>query len=93
MIAQIPVERVSYHHLELEAHNVLLAEGLPAESYLATQDWPNYADPAAAMAREPTARNWEALGCAPLIVSGPRLTAARALLARSATTETVAPMS
>ena len=31
-ITQVPVERVTYHHLELAEHNVLLAEGLPAES-------------------------------------------------------------
>ncbi len=27
---------VTYHHIELDAHDVLLAEGLPAESYLDT---------------------------------------------------------
>ena len=35
-IAQQPVEAVEYWHLELRAHEVLLAEGLPAESYLDT---------------------------------------------------------
>jgi hypothetical protein len=29
---------VTYHHIELEAHDVLLAEGLPAESFLDTGD-------------------------------------------------------
>jgi hypothetical protein len=33
-IAEQPVERVEYWHVELESHDVLLAEGLPAESYL-----------------------------------------------------------
>jgi len=35
-IAQIPTERVGYWHVELERHDVLLAEGLPCESYLDT---------------------------------------------------------
>jgi hypothetical protein len=33
-IAQQRVDRVAYWHVELESHDVLLAEGLPAESYL-----------------------------------------------------------
>ena len=35
-IAQIERAEARYWHVELEAHNVLLAEGLPAESYLDT---------------------------------------------------------
>jgi len=33
-IAQVEVPEVTYWHVELESHDVLLAEGLPAESYL-----------------------------------------------------------
>jgi len=33
-IVQVPRERVEYWHVELESHDILLAEGLPAESYL-----------------------------------------------------------
>ncbi|WP_298962002.1 Hint domain-containing protein [uncultured Methylobacterium sp.] len=33
-IARMPVETVTYWHVELDAHDILLAEGLPAESYL-----------------------------------------------------------
>lgn len=33
-IAQIDVEHVTYWHVELDDHDILLAEGLPAESYL-----------------------------------------------------------
>ena len=33
-IAQERVDHVSYWHVELESHDILLAEGLPAESYL-----------------------------------------------------------
>ena len=35
-IAPCPVARVTYWHVELATHDVLLAEGLPAESYLDT---------------------------------------------------------
>lgn len=33
-IAQVEVAEVTYWHVELESHDILLAEGLPAESYL-----------------------------------------------------------
>ncbi len=33
-ITQVDVETVTYWHVELESHDILLAEGLPAESYL-----------------------------------------------------------
>jgi len=33
-IAQVEVPEVTYWHVELESHDVLLAEGLPAESYM-----------------------------------------------------------
>jgi hypothetical protein len=35
-IVQIPLEEVIYYHIELTRHDVLLAEDLPAESYLDT---------------------------------------------------------
>ena len=33
-IERVPVESVTYWHVELDAHDILLAEGLPAESYI-----------------------------------------------------------
>lgn len=33
-ITQVDVEEVTYWHVELESHDILLAEGLPVESYL-----------------------------------------------------------
>ena len=33
-VRQMPVAQVTYWHVELDAHDILLAEGLPAESYL-----------------------------------------------------------
>ncbi len=35
-IVQEPVDDVTYYHVELAAHDVILAEGLPCESYLDT---------------------------------------------------------
>ncbi|HEX5328245.1 MAG TPA: Hint domain-containing protein [Acetobacteraceae bacterium] len=35
-IAQVPRDQVTYYHIELSRHDVLLAENLPAESYLDT---------------------------------------------------------
>lgn len=35
-IAQLPRPQVEYWHVELDSHDVILAEGLPAESYLDT---------------------------------------------------------
>jgi hypothetical protein len=82
-IAQVPVERVTYCHLELAEHDVLLAEGLPAESYLDMRDGSNYANRPGPLRLYPdyAARMWEAFGCARLIVTGPGLAAARALVA------------
>ena len=82
-IAQVPVERVTYYHLELAAHDVLLAEGLPAESFLDMRDGSNYAQRAGPVRlySDYAARMWEAFGCARLVVAGPELAAARALVA------------
>ena len=33
-VARVPVDTVTYWHVELDAHDILLAEGLPAESFL-----------------------------------------------------------
>jgi autotransporter passenger strand-loop-strand repeat protein len=35
-IAQMPVDTVTYWHVELPGHDILLAEGMPCESYLDT---------------------------------------------------------
>jgi len=85
-IVQVPVERVTYHHIELAEHDVLLAEGLPAESFLDMRDGSNYANRPGPVRLYPdyAARMWEAFGCARLVVTGAELEAARALVARFA---------
>ena len=78
-IAQVPVDAVTYYHVELSRHDVLLAEGLPAESYLETGERANFANGGTVVrqAAEFSTRTWEAHGCAPLVVAGPRLIAVR----------------
>jgi autotransporter passenger strand-loop-strand repeat protein len=85
-IAQVPVDRVTYYHLELPRHDVVLAQGLPAESFLDMRDESNYANSRGPIRLCPdfSARMWEAFGCARLIVSGAELAAARALVGRFA---------
>ena len=70
---------MTYHHVELPYHSVLLAEGLAAESYLDTGDRANFINSDGPIALHPdfSSRAWEAAGCAPLVVTGPELEAAR----------------
>jgi hypothetical protein len=88
----VPVERVTYYHLELAEHDVVLAEGLAAESFLDMRGGSNYANRPEPIRVYPdfSAGMWEAFGCAPLIVTGPELTAARALVAHFATDQAAA---
>jgi hypothetical protein len=86
-IRQVPVDQVTYYHVELPRHDVLFAEDLPTESYLDIGDrsnfsgsipvglFPDFSTPAPNLAAV-----WEAAGCAPLVVHGPELEAARAML-------------
>ena len=87
-IAQVAVNTVEYYHLELRRHAVMLAEGLPAESYLDAGDRSSFENGGGALTLHPdfASRAWEATGCAPLVIGGPPLDAARALVARNAAT-------
>ncbi len=77
-IAQVPADEVTYWHIELPRHAVLLADGLAAESYLDTNARGDFAG-AAAVTLHPdfAVRRWEAHGCAPLVLAGPILAAVR----------------
>ena len=44
-IRQEACARIRYFHVELDRHDILLAEGLPAESYLDTGNRGGFADP------------------------------------------------
>jgi hypothetical protein len=88
-IAQLPVDEVTYYHVELAEHDMLRAEGLWAESYLDVGDRENFANGGGAVRLFPdfaadNAMAWEAKGCAPLVVCGARLEAARGWVNESA---------
>ncbi len=86
-IAPVAVAAIDYLHVELDRHDVLLAEGLPAESYLDTGNRGAFPGGGAALDLHPdfARRVWQAEGCAELVMAGARLAAARRrLLARAA---------
>ena len=81
-IAPAPRDRVRYFHVELPRHAIILAEALPVESYLDTGDRANFAGGETIrlfpdFAHRVAAATWETRGAAPLVLSGPGLTAAR----------------
>jgi hypothetical protein len=80
-VAQIACREVTYYHIELRRHDVLLAEGLPAESYLEAGAREAFAECDGAIRLHadfaPTvdrfAMLWETEGYAPLVVAGSAL--------------------
>jgi hypothetical protein len=85
-IVQERCGEINYFHVELAAHGVLLAEGLPAESYLDTGNRAAFANGGAAvrMDADCALRVWEREACAKLVVDGPAVVAVRErLLARA----------
>jgi collagen type I alpha len=85
-ISQVHRSTITYYHIELARHAVLLAEGLPAESLLPSAGRSAFTNGGEPMALHPDfhSRAWEADGCAPLVVSGAALQHIRARLSRSA---------
>jgi len=84
-IVQVPTERIEYWHVELDQHDVLLAEGLAAESYLDTGNRTAFANGGAFIEAHPDfkPKHW-AETCAPLVMEGTVLESVRtALLARA----------
>jgi hypothetical protein len=90
-VARVKRERMTYFHVELPAHDVILAEGLTVESYLDVGDRADFSDgdtvrlfpefgarlaPDAALA-------WEAHGAAPLVMAGGQLTSVRRVVAKN----------
>ena len=88
-IAQIKVAHVTYFHVELARHDVVLAEGLPVESYLDTGDRASFGGSGDVVALFPAwggeardvVRIMEAVGYAPLHVTGPVVEALKRRLA------------
>jgi hypothetical protein len=82
----LPVPSIEYLHVELDSHDVLLAEGLPAESYLDTGNRGTFINggPVTALHPDFALRIWDRKGCAELVRHGAKLVAARQrLLARA----------
>jgi hypothetical protein len=87
-VAQERRDWVEYWHVELERHDVLLAEGLPCESYLDTGNRSSFSNAPVPALRpsfgKTAASAWSADACAPLVESGPLLDAVSAQLAARA---------
>jgi hypothetical protein len=85
-IARMITNRVTYFHVELPRHEIIVAEGLPVESYRDVGERSNFDRNGAAIRLFPnfasglapaTALIWEAHGAAPLVMAGEALAAAR----------------
>ena len=97
-VSQANASSVVYHHIELQAHDIILASGLPAETFLSTSDrsmfetnsgpvhlHPDFARPDEGWLDASLVR--DALACAPLVVTGPQVDRANNLLARTVAQE------
>ncbi len=81
-IVQEPAEEVTYWHVELPRHDILLAEGLPCESFLDTGNRGAFENggPATQLHPDFALRLWETEACARLVWNGAELVAARSFL-------------
>ena len=84
-IAEIDTDAISYWHVELESHDILIANNLPAESYLAMTNRGAFEElrgvlPAQVEGRERTHADF----CRPVIAGGPTLDFVRQRLAARA---------
>lgn len=86
-VRQLDVDVIDYYHVELREHAVLLANGLPAESYLDTGNRSSFANGASTVVLRPDFAQLvrEVAGCMPFVESGAVVERVRtALLARMA---------
>lgn len=86
-IVQEEVESIRYFHVELDTHDVLLADGLPCESYLDDGNRTSFANAEGHVALhgrlDPV--SWDD-ACAPLVADGPQLAAIQQTLLTRAET-------
>ena len=82
-IAQVETAAVEYWHVELDQHDILLAEGLPAESYLDCGNRNGFANGGAFIEAHPDfePKDWRET-CLPLVKQGPEVARAKARLHR-----------
>jgi hypothetical protein len=84
-IERVARERVEYWHVELDAHDTLLAEGLASESYLDTGNRTAFVNGGAFLEAYPDfrAKQWTET-CLPLVIGGVALREARERVLRRA---------
>jgi hypothetical protein len=85
-IAQESRDAVTYWHVELDRHDVIIAEGLPCESYLDTGNRGAFVNGGASMQLHPdfARRIWATETCAPLVLDGAELKAVRRMVSQRA---------
>jgi hypothetical protein len=90
-IRQEMLERITYFHVELARHDLLLAEGLPCESFLDTGQRAAFTNGGVAVQLHPdlSQRVWDAAACAPLVVAGPILERVRTSLRTTGTSAVI----
>jgi T5SS/PEP-CTERM-associated repeat protein len=88
-IARVKRDRVTYYHVELPRHAIILAESLTVESYLELGDRTDFNGASGVVRLFPdftarlapdTAMVWETKGAAPLVMAGEKLNAARRMV-------------
>ena len=85
-VAQVPTPEVSYWHVELTAHSIVLAEGMPVETYLDASNRAAFAngDRLAMLHAEFDRGDCEEDECAPMLATGPERDRAERRLAAQA---------
>ena len=85
-IAWVPRDQVEYWHVQLDDHDVLLAEGLPAESYLDTGNRAFFLSRTRLdLIADSKPKHWTET-CVPLVTDGPLIESARRTLLERAQT-------
>ena len=81
-VVDAPMADVSYYHVELAQHDILMAEGMAVESFLDTGNRGAFVNAQCPIMIHPSfaRQRWATAGCAPLLLDGPRLHTVRRAL-------------
>ena len=81
-VVDAPMAHVSYYHVELAQHDILMAEGMAVESFLDTGNRGAFVNAQCPIMIHPTfaLHRWAKAGCAQLLLDGPRLVTVRRAL-------------
>lgn len=79
IVQELDARAVRYFHVELENHDILLAEGVPAESYLDTGNRTQFANGSAVVTLHPNfaPKRMQTDACMPFVENGPILATVR----------------